>query len=127
MFSGEADERIIDFRLIPSIRMLLEFQIEVILAEESFIIGNPCPDIFITLPRRDMLGNLPGDGSRESDEMTRIFFEEFEIDARSSIIHTMEIGLCDELDEIMISLDIFGEQHDLIEFIILIPIFIPFF
>ena len=102
--------------------MFLELQVVVIRPEESLIIPYPLQNFGFGTSCRDMLSDLSERATRESDEITRVRLEELPVDTRSPIVHTAEVRVRDELDEIQVARMGAREEGDRIEDVIRVAI-----
>ena len=105
--------------------MFFDFEKVIFFPEEASIVLYSFADFRFLFSSDDHLSDLTIEWSWESDDIGVISFEEFEIDSRTTIVVSLNLWESHEFDKISISYNIFREENNFEELIILI--LIPFF
>lgn len=97
--------------------MFFDLKVKISPSKDSLIILDPLPNKAFILPSRDMLSDFSIDRSRKSDQISTESLKELPVDASTAIIISFFLCVCDELDEILISIEILRKKNDFIQII----------
>ena len=110
---------VINLWLHRAIGVFLEFE-EKIFSKNTAIIFDSLDDDIVGFSHDNELSELSVHRAGEGDEVLRILLEQFEIDARSPVVISFHLRARYELDEIAIASDVFCQEDNLIDIVVLV-------
>ncbi len=110
--AGEANLRLVDGLLFLQ-AVLLEFEVEVLFAEEFLVLARQSPR-FVLAALQEQRGNLAGEAGAESDQPAGVLGQQVAVDA-GLVVEALDVGVRHQADEVAIAFRVLREEDQVLE------------